>query len=160
MTITVGQRVPSMTVRVLNEGGVEEISTDALLKGKVVVFGVPGAFTPTCTNQHLPGYVKHADDFRKKGVSSIVCVAVNDDRVLAAWSKKVGVDGKVRLLADGNADLTKALGLDIDLRAGGLGTRSKRYAMVVENGVVKALQIEETPRNCSISSAPDILSKV
>lgn len=160
MTIAVGQRIPAMTVRVLNEGGTEEISTEALFKGKVVLFAVPGAFTPTCTNQHLPGYVKHADDFRKKGVDSVVCLAVNDDRVLNAWSKKVGVDGKVRLLADGNADLTKAMGLDIDLRAAGLGTRSKRYAMIVENGVVKALQVEETPRNCSVSSAPDILSKL
>jgi len=160
MTIAVGQRIPAMTVRVLNEGGTEEISTEALFKGKVVLFAVPGAFTPTCTNQHLPGYVKHADDFRNKGVDSVVCLAVNDDRVLNAWGKKVGVDGKVRLLADGNADLTKAMGLDIDLRAAGLGTRSKRYAMIVENGVVKALQLEETPRNCSVSSAPDILSKL
>jgi peroxiredoxin len=160
MTIAVGQRIPSQTVRVLNEGGTEEISTDALFKGKVVMFAVPGAFTPTCTNQHLPGYVKHADDFKKKGVDAIVCLAVNDDRVLNAWAKQVGVNGKVRLLADGNADLTKAMGLDIDLRAGGLGTRSKRYAMIVENGVVKALQIEEAPRNCSISSAPEILSKL
>ncbi len=160
MTISIGQRVPTTTVRVLKDDGVDEVSTDVLLQGKVVVFGVPGAFTPTCTNQHLPGYVKHAEDFRKKGVDAIFCVAVNDDRVLSAWSKKVGVNGKVRLVADGNADLTKAMGLDIDLRAGGLGLRSKRYAMIVENGVVKALQIEETPRNCSISSAPDILSKL
>ena len=160
MTISIGQRVPTTTVRVLKDDGVDEVSTDVLLQGKVVVFGVPGAFTPTCTNQHLPGYVKHAEDFRKKGVDAIFCVAVNDDRVLSAWSKKVGVNGKVRLVADGNADLTKAMGLDIDLRAGGLGLRSKRYAMIVENGVVKALQIEETPRNCSISSAPDTLSKL
>lgn len=161
MTIAVGQKIPSVTLRTPGPDGVAEVKTDDLFRGKkAVLFGVPGAFTPTCSNQHLPGYVEHADAFKAKGVSLVACVAVNDAQVLGAWGKKQSADGKVMMLADGNGDLARALGLDVDLRAAGLGTRCKRFAMIVDDGVVKDVQVEQTPRVCGISGAPDVLSRL
>jgi peroxiredoxin len=120
------------------------VSTDDFFKGKkVVVFAVPGAFTPTCSAKHLPGFVKNADAIKAKGVDEIACVAVNDAFVMDAWGKGQSADGKVTMLADGSAKLAKALGLDLDLVERGLGTRSQRYAMVVDNGKVTLLNIEE-----------------
>jgi peroxiredoxin len=120
---------------------------------KVALFAVPGAFTPTCSKQHLPGYVQKYDELKSKGFDLIACTAVNDVFVLSAWSKDSAADGKVLMLADGSADFAKKIGLDIDLTARGLGVRSKRYSMIVEDGVVKSLNVEEVPSTHDKSSA-------
>jgi peroxiredoxin len=144
MTIKVGDKIPSVTLQHKTADGVQSVSTDDFFKGKkVVVFAVPGAFTPTCSAKHLPGFVKNADAIKAKGVDEIACVAVNDAFVMDAWGKGQSADGKVTMLADGSAKLAKALGLDLDLVERGLGTRSQRYAMVVDNGKVTLLNIEE-----------------
>jgi peroxiredoxin len=130
-----------------------------LTKGKkVVLFAVPGAFTPTCSEKHLPGFVEQAEAIKAKGVDAILCVAVNDPFVLSAWEKARNVGGKVNILSDGNAEFTRAIGLDLDASGFGLGTRSKRYAMVVEDGVVKALKVEDAPTQAEKSSAAAILA--
>ena len=144
MTIKVGDKIPSVTLQHKTADGVQSVSTDDFFKGKkVVVFAVPGAFTPTCSAKHLPGFVKNADAIKAKGVDEIACVAVNDAFVMDAWGKGQSADGKVTMLADGSAKLAKALGLDLDLVERGLGTRSQRYAMVVDNGKVTLLNVEE-----------------
>jgi peroxiredoxin len=144
MTIKVGDKIPSVTLQHKTADGVQSVSTDDFFKGKkVVVFAVPGAFTPTCSAKHLPGFVKNADAIKAKGVDEIACVAVNDAFVMDAWGKGQSADGKVTMLADGSAKLAKALGLDLDLMERGLGTRSQRYAMVVDNGKVTLLNVEE-----------------
>ena len=130
-----------------------------LTKGKkVVLFAVPGAFTPTCSEKHLPGFVEQAEAIKAKGVDAILCVAVNDPFVLSAWEKARNVGGKVNILSDGNAEFTRAIGLDLDASGFGLGTRSKRYAMVVDDGVVKALKVEDAPTQAEKSSAAAILA--
>jgi peroxiredoxin len=144
MTIKVGDKIPSVTLQHKTADGVQSVSTDDFFKGKkVVVFAVPGAFTPTCSAKHLPGFVKNADAIKAKGVDEIACVAVNDAFVMDAWGKGQSADGKVTMLADGSAKLAKALGLDLDLMERGLGTRSQRYAMVVDDGKVTLLNVEE-----------------
>jgi peroxiredoxin len=146
MTIKVGDRVPEATFAIMGEAGPQTVSSDALFKGKrVVLFAVPGAFTPTCSEQHLPGFLAHADALKAKGVETIACTAVNDVFVLNAWAKAREAGDDITMLADGNAAFAKALGLDIDLSPFGLGTRSKRYAMVVEDGVVKYISVEDSP---------------
>lgn len=143
MTIQVGDKVPSVDLAVMGENGPEGVSTDDLFKGKkVIVFGVPGAFTPTCSAKHLPGFVQHADALKQKGVDSIACVSVNDAFVMGAWGKDQNVGDKVVMLADGSAKLAKALGLELDLTERGLGVRNQRYAMLVEDGVVKSIEID------------------
>lgn len=143
MTIQVGDKVPSVDLAVMGENGPEGISTDDLFKGKkVIVFGVPGAFTPTCSAKHLPGFVQHADALKQKGVDSIACVSVNDAFVMGAWGKDQNVGDKVVMLADGSAKLAKALGLELDLTERGLGVRNQRFAMLVEDGVVKSVDID------------------
>ncbi|MCX5481190.1 peroxiredoxin [Kaistia geumhonensis] len=157
MTISVGERLPDAVFRIKTADGVVEKSTADIFAGrKVVLFAVPGAFTPTCHANHLPGYLEQADAIRDKGVDEIAVVAVNDHHVMGAWEKATGADGKILFLADGAGLFTKAVGLDIDLGAAGLGVRSKRYAMIVEDGVVKALNIEEAP-GVSVSGAAAIL---
>jgi peroxiredoxin len=126
---------------------------------KVVLFSVPGAFTPTCSKQHLPGYVKQADELKGKGVDSIVCLAVNDVFVMDAWSKSQGADGKVVMLADGNADFTKKIGLELDASKHGMGTRSQRFSLIAEDGVVKSLNIE-APGKFEVSSCEYTASKL
>ncbi len=159
MTITVGEPVPAVTLKHLADDGMQDISTDTLFSGKkVVMFGVPGAFTPSCSEKHLPGYVGHADAFKAKGVDQVVCMAVNDPFVMKAWGKEHGVDNKVFMLPDGNAALTKQMGLELDASGVGLGTRSKRFAMVVDHGVVKTLAVEEDPTQVDRSSAEAILA--
>jgi glutaredoxin/glutathione-dependent peroxiredoxin len=159
MTIQVGDRLPEVTLRQLTPDGVKEVSISDLTRGKrVVLFAVPGAFTPTCSEKHLPGFIDLADDITAKGVDAILCVAVNDPFVLNAWEKARNVGGKVKILSDGNAEFTRALGLDFDGSAVGLGTRSKRYAMVVDDGVVKTLMIEDAPAQAEKSSARAILA--
>ncbi|MGE5539887.1 MAG: peroxiredoxin [Gemmatimonas sp.] len=156
--IKVGDRIPNVTLQQKTADGIQPISTDQLFKGKkVVVFAVPGAFTPTCSMKHLPGFVQNADAIRKKGVDAIACVSVNDAFVMDAWGKDQKVGDKVMMLADGSAKFAQALGLGLDLSERGLGMRSQRYAMVVEDGVVKKLNVEESGK-FEVSSAETILS--
>ena len=159
MSIGIGDQLPRATFKRLTANGVEDVpSADVFGNRTVVLFAVPGAFTPTCSNSHLPEYVRSVGEFAARGVDSIACVAVNDPFVMAAWGKAHDVDDKILLLSDGNATFTKAIGLEFDASARGLGTRSRRYAMLVENGVVKALRIEEVPGQVAVSGASDMLA--
>lgn len=143
MTINVGDRVPSGTLKQMTKDGPANVTTDQLFAGKtVVLFSVPGAFTPTCHAKHLPGFVEKYDQFKAKGVDTVACLAVNDVFVMDAWGKASGVGDKIVMLADGNAEFTKALGLELDASGFGMGTRGKRFAMVVKDGVVKHLNVE------------------
>ena len=161
MTIAVGDRIPTATLQVMGEDGPTGVTTDSIFSGKkVVLFAVPGAFTPTCHEQHLPGFVRHAADLKAKGVDEIVCVAVNDPFVLKAWEDQSGVGEAIKLLSDGNADFTRAVGMDVALTGPFLGTRSKRYAMLVEDGVVKDLMVEDNPGAVSVSGAEELLAKL
>ncbi len=158
MSISPGDPVPAATLRRLGQDGMEEISTTAYFGSrKVVLFSVPGAFTPTCSAQHLPGFVRNAAAIRAKGVDEIVCVAVNDAFVMDAWGKSQNAGEAVTLLADGNGDFTRALGLELDGRGHGLGPRGQRFAMVLENGTVAHLAVEE-PGAFEVSSAERILT--
>jgi peroxiredoxin len=144
MAIKVGDRIPSVKVKHLTKDGMKDVTTDELFKGKkVAVFGLPGAFTRTCSGQHLPGFVQNAGALKAKGVSAIACVSVNDAFVMDAWGKSQNVGDKVLMLGDGNADLTKALGLEIDRSDVGFGLRSQRYSMIVDDGVVKQLNLDK-----------------
>jgi glutaredoxin/glutathione-dependent peroxiredoxin len=157
MTIKVGDRVPTAKLRHMTAEGPKEISTDEIFKGKkVVLFAVPGAFTPTCSAKHLPGFVQNAEAIKGKGVDTIACLAVNDAFVMGAWGKAQNTEGKVLMLADGNGTFTKELGLEMDGSGFGLGSRSKRYAMVVQDGVVKALSVEN-PGAFEVSSAEAVM---
>ena len=143
MTVQVGDTIPSATLNIMTADGPSAITTDDIFKGKTVaLFGLPGAFTPTCSAQHLPGFVANADALRAKGVDSIVCLAVNDAFVMGAWGKDQNVGDKVTLVADGSAAFTKAAGLELDLTERGLGLRCQRFSMVVDDGVVKSLNID------------------
>jgi glutaredoxin/glutathione-dependent peroxiredoxin len=160
MTIAVGDKIPDVKVQVVGPEGPAAAQTGELLgHGKVVLFGVPGAFTPTCSDFHLPGYVLRANDLQAKGVDRIVCVAVNDVFVMKAWGEARDVGEKVTLVADGSAVFTKAMGLDIDLTGGGLGIRSKRYAAILQDGVVTDLAVEET-LGLDVSGADKVLAKL
>lgn len=160
MSIKVGDRVPHATVYELREGQPAPIDTSELFTGKrVVVFALPGAFTPTCSAKHLPGFIEHADQLAAGGVDEIVCLSVNDAWVMDAWGKSQQA-GSIRMLGDGNADFTTAMGLAMDGAARGLGTRSQRYAMVVDNGVVSVLEVDESPASCDLSGATHILAKL
>ncbi|WP_421707731.1 peroxiredoxin [Algihabitans sp.] len=157
MTIKVGDKIPSATLKVKTENGIEDLTTDSLFGGKtVVLFAVPGAFTPTCSAKHLPGFVAHADEIKAKGVDTIACLSVNDAFVMDAWGSDQKAGGKVMMVADGNGELTQKLGLEMDGSAFGLGTRSQRYAMVVKDGSVAALHVEE-PGAFEVSSAEAVL---
>jgi peroxiredoxin len=159
MTIQVGDRLPAVSLKQLTPEGIKDVPITELTSGKkVVLFAVPGAFTPTCSEKHLPGFIDLADDITARGVDAILCVAVNDPFVVSAWEKARNVGGKVKMLSDGNAEFTRALGLDFDGSAVGLGTRSRRYAMVVDDGVVKALMVEDAPAQAEKSSAAAILA--
>jgi len=161
MAIKVGDRVPSVTFRKLTDEGMEEVSTDELFKGRrVVVFGVPGAFTPTCSAQHLPGFIHNAEAIKAKGIDEIACVSVNDAFVMKAWGEAQGADGKVTMLADGNGDFTRAVGVEIDASGFGMGKRSARYSLLVEDGVVKQINVEEAPGQMKVSSAESLLAQV
>ena len=158
MTIKVGDKVPSATLRTLGPDGPKEITTDELFRGKkVALFGVPGAFTPACSQRHLPGYVEKAADIKGKGVDTVACVAVNDVFVMNAWGKNQNVGDKVMMLSDGSGEFAKALGLELDMRARGLGVRSQRFSMLVDNGTVKSLNIEPQPGSVEGSSAEAML---
>ncbi len=157
MTIKVGDKIPSAKLRVMTSEGPKDVTTDEIFKGKkVVLFALPGAFTPTCSAKHLPGFVQHADAIRAKGADTIACLSVNDAFVMGAWGKDQKVGDKVMMLADGNAEFTRAVGLESDSSGYGMGVRSKRYAMVVENGMVKALNVEK-PGTFEVSSAEAVM---
>ena len=160
MTIQVGDRIPSAAFRVKTADGIKEISTDELFKGKkVVLFSVPGAFTPTCSAKHLPGFVQKAGDFKAKGVDTIACVAVNDAFVMGAWGAGQDAEGDLLFLADGNGDFTAEMGLEMDGRGFGLGTRSQRYAAIIDDGVITEILVEPAP-GLDVSSAESILTKL
>ena len=157
MTIKVGDKVPSATLRYMGPDGVQAVTTDEFFRGKkVALFGVPGAFTRTCSQRHLPGYVTHADELKKKGVDTIACIAVNDQFVMDAWGKEHGAGGKVVMLGDGSGDFVKAIGLELDRVKEGMGVRTQRYSMLVDDGVVKALHVE-APGQFDVSSAEAML---
>jgi glutaredoxin/glutathione-dependent peroxiredoxin len=158
MTIKVGDKIPSATLRYSSPEGPKEITTDELFGGKkVALFAVPGAFTPACSQRHLPGYVDKAADLKAKGIDTVACVAVNDVFVMNAWGKAQNVGDKVMMLADGSGEFARAVGLEMDGRARGLGMRSLRYSMLVENGTVKALNVEPQPGQVDVSSADAML---
>ena len=158
MTIAIGDRLPDATFRVMGADGIESVTTGEIFGGKkVVLFAVPGAFTPTCHLKHLQGFIERAGEFKKHGVDTVACVAVNDPFVLGAWEEKSGGKGKVLFLSDGNAEFTRKIGMDFDGSGIGLGTRSKRYAALVEDGVVKVLNVEESPGVAAESTAAKIL---
>lgn len=159
MTIKVGDRLPQATFRVMTAEGPAARSTDDLFAGRrVVMFAVPGAFTPTCHRNHLPGFVTQAAEIRAKGIDAIYVTAVNDVFVMDAWLKASGAEGKVEGISDGNGDFAKAVGLAMDGSGFGLGTRSQRYSMVVKDGVVEQLNVEETSGKADLSTAEHLLA--
>jgi glutaredoxin/glutathione-dependent peroxiredoxin len=158
MTIQVGDKIPAGTLKYVTPEGPKDISTEEFFRGKkVVLFAVPGAFTPACSQRHLPGFVDKAADLKAKGVDTIACIAVNDQAVMGAWGKAQNVGDKIVMLADGSGDFARAVGLDIDLSRAGLGVRSKRYSMLVEDGTVKTLNVEQVPSQVEVSSADAML---
>ncbi len=161
MTIKVGDAIPDATLMQMTDKGPAPVTTKDLFSGKkVVLFAVPGAFTPTCSNNHLPGFVDKAAAIKAKGVDTIACLSVNDAFVMGAWGKDRNVGDKVQMLADGAAVFSQALGLELDLSKMGLGMRSKRYSMLVENGIVKQLNIEEAPSGAEKSGADTMLKQL
>jgi peroxiredoxin len=160
MAIKAGDTLPSdIKLKEMGDGGPKEVSVGELTKGKrVVLFAVPGAFTPTCSMKHLPGFVEKAGDLKKKGVQEIVCLSVNDAFVMGAWGKDQGAGGKVRMVADGNGEFTKAIGLELDASGFGMGKRSKRYAMIVNDGKVEQVLVDEG--GLKESSAESVLAKL
>lgn len=158
MAVAVGDRVPDVELKMVDDNRTELVRTAEVLgKGKVVLFGVPGAFTPTCSDVHLPGFIVRGDDLRAKGVDRIFCTSVNDAFVMSAWARSHAAEGRVSMLADGNADFARAMGLDLDLSKGGLGTRNKRYAAVIQDGTITHLAVEEGT-GLDVSSAESVLS--
>ena len=165
--IKVGDKLPAGTLKEFIEGegngcsiGPNTFELDKLTAGKkIAMFGLPGAFTPTCSAKHVPGYVEKAEEFKKAGVDEIWCISVNDPFVMGAWGRDQKTAGKVRMMADGSGDFTRATGLTLDLSAGGMGQRSQRYSMLVEDGVVKALNVEQ-PGKFEVSDAENMLKQV
>jgi peroxiredoxin len=161
MTIKVGDELPDAGFMVMTAEGPSKKATAEIFAGKkVALFAIPGAYTPTCQQQHVPGFVARVDELKSKGVDTIACTAVNDIFVLAQFAKDTGGEGNILMLADGNGDFAKAIGLDIDLSGFGLGLRSKRYAMLVDDGVVKVLNIEDSPPQHDKSSAATLCSMI
>jgi peroxiredoxin len=158
--IKVGDRIPSVKLRQVTESGVQEITSDDFFKGRrVALFAVPGAFTSTCSAKHLPSFANNADAFKGKGVNAVACVSVNDAAVMRAWGDHSKSGGKVTMLADGNADFARAVGLDADMSKNGMGVRSRRYSMLVDDGVVKQLNLEE-PGAFGVSSGDHLLTQI
>ena len=161
MAIKVGDKLPNATFRVMTAEGPKPKTTDDVFKGKkVALFAVPGAFTPTCNNLHMPSFLSNVAGFKAKGVDSIAVTGVNDVFVMEAWKKATGAEGKIDFLADGNGEFAKAIGMDFDGAGAGLGVRSKRYSMLVEDGVVKKLNIEDAPGKCEVSGGQALLAQV
>ncbi len=161
MTIKVGDQLPEAKLRVMTADGPAWKTTDEIFgERKVALFGVPGAFTPTCSNQHLPSFLTNIDAIKAKGVDSVAVVSVNDVFVMEAWKKSSGADGKIEFLADGNGEFAKAMNMEFDGTAGGLGIRSRRYSMLVDAGIVKKLNIEDAPGKCELSSGRTFLEQL
>jgi peroxiredoxin len=160
MTIQVGDRLPAVNLKQLTPDGIKDVPIADVTKGKkVVLFAVPGAFTPTCNNNHLPGFVKNLAAIKAKGIDTVAVTGVNDVFVMSAWKKESGGDG-IEFLADGSADFAKLVGLDADFSAGGMGVRSRRYSMLIEDGVVKKLNIEEKPGTVEVSGGDTLLGQL
>lgn len=161
MTIKVGEQIPEASFAVMGADGPSQMTTAEVFGGKkVALFAVPGAYTPTCQQRHMPGFVERVDELKSKGVDAVVCTAVNDIFVLTQFAKDTGAAGKIVMLADGNCEFAKKLGLEIDLSGFGLGQRSKRYAMLVDDGVVKVLNVEDLPPQHDKSSAATLCSAI
>ena len=159
MTIGVGSKIPDVTLKTMTANGPSDISTaDVFANKKVVLIAVPGAFTPTCHLKHVPGFIENHANFVAKGIDTVAVVSVNDVHVMGVWEKETGGSGKLLYLADGSGEFTKSIGMEIDLGAAGLGVRSKRYAMVVESGVVAAIKSDDVPSDAEESSADSILA--
>ena len=160
MTVQIGDRIPSANLTQATDDGPKPVTTDDIFAGKTVaLFAVPGAFTPTCSARHLPGFKDHLADFKAKGVDAIACVSVNDAFVMKAWGESQSVLGDILMLGDGNGDFTKALGLEMDASKFGMGVRSQRYSMIVEDGVVKELNVE-APGEFKVSAADYMLAQL
>ena len=160
MPIKPGEKLPAAEFSVMTADGQQKLSTDVIFAGrKVVLFAVPGAFTPTCSQNHFPGFLKAVDAFKAKGVDTLACTAVNDVHVMTAWAKDRAAEGKIMMLSDGNGEFARAVGLNVDLTKSGMGERSRRYSMLVENGVVKTLNVEDKP-GVNVSGAETILSQL
>ena len=161
MTIKPGDKLPDATLMHLTDAGPAPISTEELFGGKTVaLFAVPGAFTPTCSNQHLPGFIEKSEELRDAGVDTIVCMSVNDAFVMGAWGQQQGATGKVMMVGDGNAELTQKMGLSVDSSGFGMGTRSVRFSMIVRDGVLETLNIEQNPGQAVDSGAENLLSQL
>jgi peroxiredoxin len=161
MTISIGETLPQATFKTMTADGAKNVTTDEIFAGKkVVLFGVPGAFTPTCSNDHLPGYIENYDAILARGVDTIAVVAVNDHHVMGAWARFSGGEGKLLFLADGNGDFVRAAGLEADMSAGGMGVRARRFSMIVDDGKVTALNIEGKPGQAVDSGAARILEQL
>lgn len=161
MTIQPGQTLPEAKLKLVTAEGPEDVSTGAFFKGrKVVLFGLPGAFTPTCSNNHLPGYLENLDAILAKGIDAVAVVAVNDHHVMKAWARANQAIGKIGFLADGNAEFTRAAGLDIDISAGGMGVRCRRFSALVDDGVVKSLNFEQAPGGAVQTGAAAMLEQL
>jgi peroxiredoxin len=160
MTIKTGDRLPQATFMKMTENGPEAVDSETFFQGRrVALFSVPGAFTPTCSAKHLPGFIEKADELKAKGIDEIACTAVNDAFVMGAWGKSAGADGKVTMLADGNGDFAKAVGLEMDGSKFGMGSRGQRYSVVVNDGVVEQVNIEG-PGEFRVSSADHMLGQL
>lgn len=161
MTISVGEKLPEATFMHMSDAGPAPLSTSDIFAGKTIaLFALPGAFTPTCSNQHLPGYITHAESLREKNVDTIICLSVNDAFVMDAWGKQQSAGGKVMMLADGNGEFTRAIGLEMDGTGFGMGTRSLRYSMLVRDGVVEILNLEGNPGEAKDSGAENMLTQL
>ncbi len=161
MAIKVGDKLPEAKFRVMGGEGPAWKTTDEVFKGKkVALFAVPGAFTPTCNNLHMPSFLNNIDAIKAKGVDTVAVTGVNDVFVMEAWKKATNAGGKIEFLADGNGDFAKAIGMDFDASGNGLGSRSKRYSMLVEDGAVKKLNIEDAPGKCDVSGGQALLGQL
>lgn len=161
MAISVGDKIPDIKFTVMTSDGPAPKSAHEIFAGKkVALFAVPGAYTPSCHKMHMPGFVDRVGELKSKGIDTVACTAVNDIFVLTQWAKDCDATDKIEMLSDGSADFAKAVGLDIDLSGFGLGTRSKRYAMLIDDGVVKALNVEDSPPEVSKSSAETVCSMI
>ena len=161
MAIATGETIPDVTVTRIGEDGPDKVRTGDFFAGrKVVLFAVPGAFTPTCHNNHMPGFVENADAIREKGIDEIAVVSVNDPFVMGAWATASNAKGKVTFLSDGNGDFASAIGMDMDMSMGGMGVRSKRYSMIVDDGKVVAVNVEDSPGEATKSGAANIMSQL
>ena len=161
MTIAIGDKLPAATLRLVEPEGTRDVTVDEFFAGrKIVLFGLPGAFTPTCHKNHLPGFIANEAAFKAKGITQIAMTAVNDPHVLRAWGKATGAEGHIAFLSDGNAAFAKAIGLSLDMAGGFMGVRSRRYAMLVDDGKVVRLNVEDAPGKADVSSAEALLAQM